>query len=171
MSSFGLFQKPLKRIALAGLFLMALALVPDPGVTADAAARTSRPVLERAARTSTKHTSHNPRKRIRQSTAGSAGMLIGRDPETGAIGPPSAEQRRILLSEGAARDRSGSDLEVIRLPDGTRLVHLDDRFMEYSVARRDPGGRIRMGCVAGPEAARRFIGKTPPVPAPRPVEE
>jgi hypothetical protein len=42
--------------------------------------------------------------------------------------------------------------------------------MQYLVVRRDSRGVLRMGCVAGPEAAERFLQPAPPDPA-APVEE
>jgi hypothetical protein len=89
---------------------------------------------------------------------GSAGLRVAIDPETGMPVPPSPEQLRAFEEASAGRlDHSAEGLEVVTLPDGTKMVRLQGRFMEYAVALRDSAGRPRVRCVHGAEAAESLL--------------
>ena len=99
--------------------------------------------------------------------AGATGMLGAIDPRTGRLTMPSADQIRGLDREPAPfLSQRFDDLPVIRLPDGTLMIYLQGRFQQYSVARLDPTGKLRLECVATPD-----LGLTRPAPASKPVEE
>jgi len=93
-------------------------------------------------------------------TASGAGRVVAIDPETGQPGAPSPEQLSAL------RAASGSTIESLtaeglletRLPNGTVILHLDERFHDYVIARIGRDGRVTYGCVydhGGPERALR----------------
>jgi hypothetical protein len=81
-------------------------------------------------------------------STGGAGMVVGIDPETGAIGPPSPEQMREIQAHRATTMRATPDgfLEIHR-PDGAVGLMLGDRGQSYSVVRVTPGGGRVFGCV------------------------
>ena len=82
---------------------------------------------------------------------GSAGMVVGIDPETGTIGMPSREFRDAMQNDprGPAMSRSMEGLRVIHKPDGSKMVDLQGRFQEYSVVRITSDGRKEQSCVQG----------------------
>ncbi len=91
----------------------------------------------------------------------SAGMRIAIDPETHLPMKLSAAQRMAPVGgEGAPSTTGTADgVTVTILPDGTRLVHLGESSMEYTVARRDPSGKFQIDCVSGPDEARKLAAK------------
>jgi hypothetical protein len=102
---------------------------------------------------------------------GSAGMRVTIDPETGeTIVPPAAERRSFAEQVGATPSRSLVDYQVIRLRDGTRVVHLGESFMHYSFARRDAAGRFHTDCAPSLDEALRALREVP-VTTPPAVEK
>lgn len=80
-----------------------------------------------------------------------AGMVVGIDPETGKMGPPTAEQRaeldQIAASQNALLSRSTAGLTEEHRADGTVHVNLQGRFQEYATVRIGPDGTKTFGCV------------------------
>ena len=101
---------------------------------------------------------------------GSAGMIVGIDPETGKPGMPSAEARA-RLSQNPALDRSMTGLTVVTHPDGSKHLDLKGRFQEYMVLRLTPDGRKVETCVQGPEVEAALRGDAEPVADPAPGPE
>ena len=102
---------------------------------------------------------------------GSSGMIIARDPETGALVPPSAAQvLRLTAAERNGLLRGSEGLTQVRLADGTVMVDLQGRFMEYSVLRLDLQGRPHFGCVDDERALLGWLTSRPPAPT-TPSEE
>ena len=98
-------------------------------------------------------------------TAGAAGMMIAIDPETGALVPPSAAQMlRLTSAERTGLLRSSEGLTEVRLPNGTVMVDLQGRFMEYSVLRLNLQGRPRLGCVDDERALLHWLTSREPAP-------
>lgn len=100
-----------------------------------------------------------------------AGMVIGKDPETGTWGPPTAEQLRELaeLRKLSAADRRAiakpdGPLPEVRHPDGHVSVELDGQFQEFTTVRLGPDGKPVYTCVRGPENAERALSE-PAAPA------
>lgn len=103
--------------------------------------------------------------------AGAGGMVVGVDPETGLLGPATAEQMLELFPEEAnALSRSGDGL-VERVMPGGRGVMLDlaGRFQEFSYVRMTPDGRYVFGCANDLAVVRR--GLTAPAKHPAVLEE
>ena len=101
---------------------------------------------------------------------GSAGMVVGIDPETGKLGLPTKAQRAALdraASLSPAVDRSGTGLTVIHKPDGSLMVDLQGHFQDYAVVRIAPDGTKSESCVqeSGLDAALHGDG-APAAPAP-----
>ena len=98
--------------------------------------------------------------------AGAAGMVVGIDPETGLLGPATAEQRLLLLPEEANMlSRSTIGLVERRLPGGGVLLDLGGRFQEFSYVRMGPDGRPIFGCASDPATLRRGLTETARHPA------
>lgn len=95
------------------------------------------------------------------------GMVVGFDPETGSLGMPSRDDLLQLSSaERTGLLRMSAGLSPVRLPDGTLMIPLEGRFMDYSVVRRDASGRLRAGCVDDVRALARWFDTGAPVAAP-----
>lgn len=90
--------------------------------------------------------------------AGSANMVVTKDPETGELRPATAAEREQLLGR---RPLVAPERKVVTLPDGSVMVELGEVDMSYAVATRGADGTISQTCVHG-AAARRAA----PTPAP-----
>ena len=93
-------------------------------------------------------------------TASSAGRVVAIDPETGQPGAPSADQMSALRSAQGSSIESltAEGLVETRLANGTVILHLDERFNDYVIARIGRDGRVTYGCVydhGGPGRAMR----------------
>ncbi len=97
---------------------------------------------------------------------GMAGMIVALDPESGAIGMPSARQADALLrSEENMLSRSTEGLTAQYLPDGTVFLDLQGRFQEFSVARIGADGRVIFECLSNADAVRSALRAPLPRPA------
>ena len=98
---------------------------------------------------------------------GRAGMVVGIDPASGELGPPSADQIQAMQRDSdPTLDRSTEGLEVITLPDGSQRVNLQGRFRSYSVLTVGADGTTRVDCVEGrgPALALARAHASPPSP-------
>jgi hypothetical protein len=99
--------------------------------------------------------------------AAAHGMVVGIDPETGRLGMPTQDQMLQLSPiEKTGLLRTTAGLQTVRLADGTVMLNLQGRFMDYSVVRLDANGRPRVGCVDDVRALGRWLGAGEPVSAP-----
>ncbi len=100
---------------------------------------------------------------------GRAGMVVGIDPASGELGPPTAEQLQTIRAQSdPTLDRSTAGLEVVTFPDGSQRVNLQGRFRAYSVLTIGADGVAHMECVEGrgsalalARAGARSIGPYP----------
>jgi hypothetical protein len=77
------------------------------------------------------------------------------DRRTGKIRPPEAGEAAKLFAVAAREART---YQVVVLPDGTKIVELDDAFMNYFVIERAPDGSVHSRCVTeGSGAAARPV--------------
>lgn len=93
--------------------------------------------------------------------AGQAGMRIFRDPESGDIGPPTAENAAILARE-AAPEVDVTNIPQVQLPNGGWELLLDGRIEDAAIIRLDAQGHRVMTCTNDPKTAL----KQTPAPAP-----
>ena len=107
----------------------------------------------------------------RAAAPGVAGMVIGRDPETGQWGAPTPEQlhelaelRRLSAAERRAIAKPDGPLPEVHHPDGHVSVELDGQFQEFTTVRLGPDGKPVVTCVQGPENAQRVLTE-PAAPA------
>ena len=99
-------------------------------------------------------------------------MVVAIDPETGRLGVPSVEQiGQLSAAEKTGLLRTPAGLTSVRRADGSVMVNLQGRFMEYSVVRLDASGRPRLGCVDEAAALSHWLVGCEDVPAPTPVPE
>ncbi len=85
-------------------------------------------------------------------TAPAAGMLAFRDPVTGQLRPPTADELDALRPQlEALFNQSSEGLEQIELPDGSVGIDLQGRFASAVVATVQPDGTVTTRCVNGAE--------------------
>ncbi|MGH7726662.1 MAG: post-PEP-CTERM-1 domain-containing protein [Candidatus Eiseniibacteriota bacterium] len=104
------------------------------------------------------------------------GMVVGIDPETGVLGPATAEQREVLFgSDKAAFDFNWSQegLVEVRHPSGAKGIDLQGRFLDFSMAQIDADGKVHYDCTNDPAHWMKYHSGAPaPVPnAPAALEE
>ena len=93
-------------------------------------------------------------------------MVVGVDPETGRLGPPTPEQRAALgLTEFDALNRSSEGLVEEHHPDGSVSIDLKGRFQEFAVVHMDPAGKPVVECLDDPAAVERALKAAGPAPA------
>ena len=76
----------------------------------------------------------------------SGGWRAFRDPSTGKLREPTAEEAQALSREMAGKTAAPVAFEVLVHPDGTRSVDLRGAFAMSLVARRMPDGSISYEC-------------------------
>ena len=89
----------------------------------------------------------------KSAAAPSAGWRAFRDPHTGKLREPTAEEARALSRDMARKTAAPIPFEVLVHPDGTKSVDLQGAFAMSLVARRRPDGSITYEC--RPAAAER----------------
>lgn len=148
----------------AAVSLALLLLICSP---AQAARSTHRAVKHRPATVSLTSVVRAPVGTASTAPAGAAGMVIAIDPETGTLVPPSAAQlMRLTSAERTGLMRTSEGLSEVRLPDGTVMVDLQGRFMEFTVVRLDPEGRLQFAGVNEAPAVLRLLDPRTPAPTP-----
>lgn len=86
-----------------------------------------------------------------------AGAVVTRDPQTGKLRAPTpAEMQALAPAPGAAQPLP----PPVMRPDGSRILHLGERGMAYSVVTLDADGKPHEQCVQDPEAARQAVVPT-----------
>ena len=96
-----------------------------------------------------------------------AGMVVGIDPETGALGMPSPEQLlELTQTERTGLLRTGAGLSEKVLPNGAVMLDLQGQFVEYSIVQFDATGRPTFSCVSDANLLRRLLASPAPAPAP-----
>jgi len=88
------------------------------------------------------------------------GMTVVRDPETGQLRAPTAEEAQALGAVGGSPLKSSSlAVEAVQspLPGGGVSMQLDESTMMYSVARRNGDGSVDRYCVDGHDKAEKVM--------------
>jgi len=95
-----------------------------------------------------------------QIVSGQEGMRIFRDPETGEIGPPSAENlRRLAAESGSPQDLN---LHQYPLPNGGWAADMDaSQNLESVVMQIDKNGKRVVRCVKDEKAAHQHPVQAP----------
>jgi hypothetical protein len=102
--------------------------------------------------------------------AASQGVRVFIDPVTGKIREPEPEEIQQLTpaapasaqrTAAQAAERRAAAQAPLSGPDGAVGMKLDDSYMVYSVATRNPDGTISFECVTGPaKASQALAGKS-----------
>ncbi len=145
--------------ALAGAFALSLAqtpatappvasaATPDP-VSVPAPAAIAAPVVAAPVAVAPKAIAPTPAPGV---VAGSAGMVIAIDPETGVVGLPTPEQMdEMKITEDDAVSRSAAGLVEVRHASGAVSIDLQGRFQDYAIVRRAADGTLTFGCIDHP---------------------
>ena len=135
-----------------------------PRVARDAA----RKPVARASSTRVAATAPQARKataRVAPASAGEAGMRIFRDPETGEIGPPTAENARAIAIEAQGKPAVDvANLPQVRLADGRGWM-LDTSMLEDALVMQiDKNGNRVLKCVTDQQATHKHAAKGPVAP-------
>ncbi|MES2102651.1 MAG: hypothetical protein V4634_01425 [Pseudomonadota bacterium] len=96
-----------------------------------------------------------------------SGMRVFKDPVTGQLRAPTAEESAALDAQikadqasqagrVSAQARMKRAVKEVRA-DGSTMMQLDESQMSYSVATRNADGSIGMACVTGDETADKLV--------------
>lgn len=98
--------------------------------------------------------------------ADAVGMRVVRDPATGQLRAPTAEEANAMdqaaakaRADATAAPQSNPDTRApveIRSSNGVRY-RVNDSFLSYSVVSRKPDGTLAMQCVTGKGAADKMV--------------
>lgn len=81
--------------------------------------------------------------------AGTSGMLVAIDPETGTLTQPTPEQVRELEALSATPVAQESGVQTFVLEDGTVGALLDESFDHYSTVHIGADGKLHAACQQG----------------------
>jgi hypothetical protein len=95
---------------------------------------------------------------------GQEGMVVVRDPQTGQMRAPTAQEMQALhpLPKASLRAQAPLSSLVVTKPNGSRALRLGERGLVYSVVRRAPDGSLAEQCVQGQEAASKALAQPAP---------
>lgn len=91
------------------------------------------------------------------------GMVVARDPQTGQLRAPTADELKALRQQSQQGQAAMMGKAAVEAPatvtrtDGVRQVRLGERGMVYSVVTRDADGKLVRQCVQGEQAAQEAI--------------
>ena len=93
--------------------------------------------------------------------AGQEGMVVVRDPQTGKLRAPTADELKALRAQtpSAALTAPRQPATVSR-GDGSRGVRLGERNMVYEVVTRGADGKLTRECVQGSTGATHALDHT-----------
>ncbi len=86
---------------------------------------------------------------------GVSGQQVAKDPATGKFRAPTPEELKALAPP--ANNESDAGLTVRTLPSGVKMIDLEGRFQNYSVATKDENGKLKTGCVTNAKEAEQFL--------------
>lgn len=95
-----------------------------------------------------------------------AGSVAARDPVTGQLRAPTAQEYAAMVQRAVANQALGfgrptqPPVADVR-PDGTVGLRLDGRFGSFSVARVLADGSVQTGCVTNEKEAEAFFNAAP----------
>jgi hypothetical protein len=104
--------------------------------------------------------------------AGQQGMVVVRDPQTGTLRAPTADEARALLGNTAQR-KAPAQLHLAAAAGTDRFDVLGRSGLVYNVTKRAPDGTLHGQCVDGEHAAHAALtpdAQTLPAPDQQPRE-
>jgi len=99
--------------------------------------------------------------------AGQEGMVVVRDPQTGELRAPTADEARALHSKSTLQRKAPSQHVETVGAGGSRKVQLGKSGLVYSVATRGADGTLAEQCVSGEDAAHSALAHPTTVKEPR----
>lgn len=78
-----------------------------------------------------------------------------RDPVTGRLRPPTAEERQRLAPQGEAREKAARVPVIVTHANGTKSVELGGEFLMKAVVEKLPDGSTHVHCDAPAAAEKR----------------
>jgi len=96
-----------------------------------------------------------------QPAPGQQGMVVVRDPQTGTLRAPTADEARALLGNTAQRKAPVQHVETVG-PGGSRKVQLGRSGLVYNVVKRAPDGTLHEQCVDSQHAAHDALAHPAP---------
>ena len=98
---------------------------------------------------------------IQARAAGQEGMVVVRDPQTGKMRPPTAEEMKALRAatppNAAMTARPASPPVTMTRPNGARGVRVGESHLVYEVVTRGADGKLSSQCVQGEAAAQQAL--------------
>ena len=91
-----------------------------------------------------------------------AGMTVVKDPDTGLLRAPTADEFKALQAQ-SIRENAGKAAQVqeapvaIRRADGATRLTLGENHMSYAVVTRNADGTLTEQCVTGADTANRIV--------------
>jgi len=94
--------------------------------------------------------------------AGQEGMVVVRDPQTGRMRAPTADELKALRAQtpASASLRAGQAPRAVSRPDGAHGVRLGERHLVYDVVTRAADGTLTRRCVDGEAGVARALDGT-----------
>jgi hypothetical protein len=102
--------------------------------------------------------------------ASQGGLVAFKDPVTGQLRQPTAEEIRALLGP-AKTTVSGAAQTGRRLANGGLAFSVDPSFDSYTIATKAADGTLVMSCVEGKEKAEKAIAAGAPAPVREALDE
>lgn len=93
--------------------------------------------------------------------AGQEGMVVVRDPQTGQIRKPTADEMQALRAatppSAAVTAGQAAQPSVVTRPNGTRGLRVGESHLVYDVVTRGADGKLSSQCVQGEAAAQQAL--------------
>jgi hypothetical protein len=86
---------------------------------------------------------------------GAQSVRAFRDPATGRLRPPTAEELRRTSQQGQIRERAARVPVIVTRADGTKVADLGGEFLMQVVVEKQPDGSTRLRCVPPAAAGER----------------
>jgi len=115
---------------------------------------------EKAKPTSSKAGPSSQKAAAKPAAKGSAGMVVARDPQTGELRAPTAEEMQALQSQSSITTGSQAPQAVAAPQSGAGLT-LGEDSQTYAVVHKNPDGTISFGEATGKAAAEKAIKNSP----------
>ncbi len=87
------------------------------------------------------------------------GITVQVNQRTGALLPPTLEQKRVLAQ--SLRDRFGKPPQTVFMRDRMLSLVVGTRLLNFSVARMNEKGELEVDCVSGVERAADLLERSP----------
>jgi hypothetical protein len=100
---------------------------------------------------------------IQAHAAGQDGMVVVRDPQTGKMRAPTADEMKALRAATppsaalTGRTQAQPQTSVVTRPNGTRAVRVGESHKVFEIVTRGADGKLSSQCVQGEAAAQEAL--------------